>query len=469
VTPEPDTIVALATPPGRGAVALVRLSGPNATQIFKRVAPRWRGGSKPRCVFLTRVLDSDGGLLDRVLVTFFQAPASYTGEDLVEISTHGGAFVPARVIGALETAGARLARAGEFTQRAYLNGKLDLVQAEAVRDLVDAQSAAMGRAAVHQIEGGLSRRLAAIRERLVGLEALLAHHIDFPDEDEPPTPVEDIVARGRDVARALRELLGTAEEGELLRSGALVVIAGRPNAGKSSVFNALVGRERAIVTPEPGTTRDALEAQVSFYGYPFRLVDTAGIREDAGNVERLGIEVARRYLRGADVVLLCASAEWGWGAEEDRFLSTLHADTPVVVLRTKADLGEPPDDAAGLLRRSSGDGDLQDRIKAVLSVSVVSGTGLDEVKSVLKDLVFRGLASAEGSFHLILTGRRQSEGVRRAMQEVEAFVEALERGVPAEMAATHLRPAESALEELIGVIRPDDVLERVFADFCIGK
>ena len=462
MTPEPDTIVALATPPGRGAVALVRLSGPSAAQIFKSVAPRWRGESSPRRVFLTRVLDSDGGLLDRVLVTFFRAPASYTGEDLVEISTHGGVFVPTRLIGVLERAGARPARAGEFTQRAYLNGKLDLVQAEAVKDLVDAESEAMGRAAVHQVEGGLSRRLAAIRKRLVGLEALLVHHIDFPDEDEPATPIEQIVARGREVAHALRELLGTAEVGELLRSGALVVIAGRPNAGKSSVFNALIGRERAIVTPEPGTTRDALEAQVSFHGYPFRLVDTAGIREGAGEVERLGIEVARRYLRGADVVLLCASEEWGWGAEEERFLAELPEGAAVVVLRTKTDLLRGP-------RGPLAEGGATDRVKAAVSVSAVAGAGLDDVRNVLRDLVFQGLADADGAFERILTGRRQSEGVRRATEEVDAFVAALERGVPAEMAATHLRPAETALEELIGVIAPDEVLDLVFADFCIGK
>jgi tRNA modification GTPase len=462
VTPESDTIVALATPPGRGAVALIRLSGPEAAKTFKSISPRWSGDSTPRHVVLATVLDSGGALLDQVLVTYFRAPASYTGEDLIEISTHGGVFVPARVIGALERAGARLARAGEFTQRAYLNGKLDLVQAEAIRDLVDAQSEAMGRAAVHQVEGALSRRLAAIRQQLVGLEALLVHHIDFPDEDDPPTPVAQIVARGRDVASELRTLLGTADEGALLRNGALVVIAGRPNAGKSSVFNALIGRERAIVTDEPGTTRDALEAQVSLRGYPFRLVDTAGIREGAGAVERLGIEVAWRYLRGADVVLLCASTEWGWGAGEDNFLAELPGGIPVVIVKTKSDL-------LGKLPAEEGKGTVGDRVNAVVSVSTVAGSGLDELTSVLKALVFQGLSGAEGSFEQVLTGQRQTEGVRRALAEVESFVGALEGGVPAEMAATHLRPAESALEELIGVIGPDDVLDRLFAEFCIGK
>ena len=464
MTPESDTVVALATPAGRGAVALIRLSGPEAAKTFRSIAPGWTGESTPRQVVLTTVLDSSGALLDQVLVTYFRAPASYTGEDLVEISTHGGVFVPARVIGALERAGARPARAGEFTQRAYLNGKLDLVQAEAIKDLVDARSEAMGRAAVHQVEGGLSRRLAAIRELLVGLEALLVHHIDFPDEDEPPTSVVEIAARGREVALELRKLLGTADEGTLLRDGALVVIAGRPNAGKSSVFNALIGRERAIVTEEPGTTRDALEAHVSFHGFPFRLVDTAGIREGAGVVERLGIEVAWRYLRGADVVLLCVPAEWGWGEDEERFLVELQTETPVIVVRTKSDLLVGGSDAS-----AEGKGTGRERANAVVSVSTVTGNGLHELTSGLKDLVFRGLAGAEGSFEQVLTGQRQMEGVRQALVEVELFVEALEGNVSAEMAATHLRPAESALEELIGLIRPDDVLDRVFADFCIGK
>jgi tRNA modification GTPase len=241
-----------------------------------------------------------------------------------------------------------------------------------------------------------------------------------------------------------------------------VVIAGRPNAGKSSVFNALIGRERAIVTPEPGTTRDALEAQVSFHGYPFRLVDTAGIREGAGAVERLGIEVARRYLRSADVVLLCVSEEWGWGEDEDGFIAELPEGTAVVALRTKADL---PSASRGTTVEGGG----KDRVKAEVSVSAVTGAGLDELRNALRDLAFSGVAGTDGAFDRILTGRRQAEGVRRAKEEVEAFVGALEDGVPAEMAATHLRPAESALEELIGVIAPDDVLERVFAEFCIGK
>ncbi|MEX0936013.1 MAG: tRNA uridine-5-carboxymethylaminomethyl(34) synthesis GTPase MnmE [Gemmatimonadota bacterium] len=457
---EADTIVALATAPGRGALAVIRMSGPASIRILRAVAPGWEGEEAPRRARPTRIEGPDGGeLLDRAVVTVFPGPGSYTGEDLVEISTHGGALVPTLVQEALERAGARPARPGEFTQRAYLHGKLDLLQAEAIRDLVEAKSRALHRAAIHQVEGGLSNRIALIRERLIGLEALLVHHLDFPDEDDPPVPMEEIVRAGAEVRDALEVLLSTAPEGELLRQGALTVLAGRPNSGKSSLFNALLGSERAIVTERPGTTRDALEAEVSFDGYPFRLVDTAGLRDPGDEIESLGIEFARRYLRGADVVLLCVSSEWGWGAEENGFIGDLREDQPVILVQTKSDLGEQGEAAAG---------EGGDRVRRRVEVSALDGTGLEPLRRVLTDLLFEGLIEAGGGQPL-LTRRRQVEGVRAARTEVAAFVAALEEGVPAEMASTHLKPAKTALEELLGVISPEEILDRVFAEFCIGK
>ncbi len=469
----PDTIVALATPPGRGALAVVRVSGSKVREILREVVPEWdERGAERRPVLASLVDPESGSLLDRALVTFFPGPGSYTGEDLAELSTHGGSLVPALVVDAIERAGARMARPGEFTQRAYLNGKLDLVQAEGVRDLVEARSEALHRVALHQMEGGLSRRLAELREGLIGLEALLAHHLDFPEEDDPPVALERVVEEGRTVLGGLEALLATAPEGELLREGALAVLAGRPNAGKSSLFNALLGEERAIVNERPGTTRDAVEASVSLGGYPFRLVDTAGIRGKAGEVERLGIEVARRYLRSADVVLLCVSCEWGWGSVEAGFLEELREDASVLVVRTKADEGalSGDDGSAG-----PGDPDADDRrsasdprVRGVLTVSALRGEGLEGVGEHLRDLVFGGAVAGSGAAP-VLTRRRQRRGVEIAHGEVTAFVDALEAGVPAEMAATHLRPAETALEELLGVISPDEVLDRLFSEFCIGK
>lgn len=472
----PDTIVALATPPGRGALAVVRVSGSKVREILREVVPEWEErGAERRPVLASLVDPGSGSLLDRSLVTFFPGPGSYTGEDLAELSTHGGSLVPALVVDAIERAGARVARPGEFTQRAYLNGKLDLVQAEGVRDLVEARSEALHRVALHQMEGGLSRRLAELREGLIGLEALLVHHLDFPEEDDPPVALERVVEEGRTVLTGLEALLATAPEGELLREGALAVLAGRPNAGKSSLFNALLGEERAIVNERPGTTRDAVEASVSLGGYPFRLVDTAGLRGEAGEVERLGIEVARRYLRSADVVLLCVSCEWGWGPVEAGFLGELRADTAVLVVRTKADRGdEAADDGrAGPADPADPHGDdrlaaADPRVRGVLTVSALRGTGLERVGERLRDLVFGGAVAGSGAAP-VLTRRRQRRGVDIAHGEVKAFVDALEAGVPAEMAATHLRPAETALEELLGVISPDEVLDRLFSEFCIGK
>lgn len=287
---ETDTIAAIASAPGRGAVALVRISGGGAIPIAESLAPSLGEGWEPRLATLrTLVSPDDGRPIDRALVTVFPAPASYTGEDVVELSTHGGAMVPAAVLDAALAAGARPAEPGEFTRRAYLNGRMTLVQAESVLDLVDGRSPALHRVAMNNLESGLSARLSGFRERLVELEAWLVHHIDFPEEDDAPVPLDRIVALGRRVEGDLARIVETAPEGGLLRDGARVVLAGRPNVGKSSLFNALVGTDRAIVTGEAGTTRDAIEAEVLLGGYPFRLVDTAGLRDSEGEAERLGV------------------------------------------------------------------------------------------------------------------------------------------------------------------------------------
>ncbi len=370
-------------------------------------------------------------------------------------------LVPALVLDALLRAGARLARPGEFTERAYLHGKLDLVQAEGVGDLVEAGSEAARRAALSQTEGGLSRRIGELRDGIVGLEALLVYHVDFPEEDEPPVPLDRIVREAGALEERLSVLLATAPEGELLRDGALTVLAGRPNSGKSSLFNALLGEARAIVTAEPGTTRDAIEARISLGGFPFRLVDTAGLRPRPGEIERLGIEVARRYVGHASLLVLCVPSDEEWGEAEAEFVAGAPVSTPIVVLRTMRDRparngGEPLPLPGGV------------RAAAVIEVSVEDGAGLEEVRNVLPGLVFRGLAAVGGEVP-VLTRRRQRSAVARAREEVGKFRDALAEGIAAEVASTHLRSAETALEELIGVIPGDEVMDRVFGEFCIGK
>jgi len=461
---EVDTIAAVSTAPGNGALAVVRCSGGEAGRVLLRLAPALRELPKARCARLAEIRDPrDGTLLDVGVVTFFPGPASYTGEDVVEISCHGGWLGPELVLEACVRAGARRAEPGEFTRRAYLHRKLDLVQAEAVADLIEARSAALRRAALGQLERGLSARIGALREALVGLEAELAHHIDFPEEDDAPVPVEAIVARAGTVAEDMRALLRSAPEGELLREGALVVLAGRPNSGKSALYNALIGEERAIVTAEPGTTRDALLTTVQLGGFPFRLVDTAGLREAEGRVEQMGIEVTRRYLGQADVVLLCVPADEEVGEMEHSFLGEIGA-TPVVLVRTKGDATNPVGATVAMRGGPAGDAPTAPKVRT----SAVTGEGLDELGRALTRLMYAGLAGSSGDVP-VLTRARQREALAEAARETDAFVEALGGGLPPEVAATHLRAAGGSLEELLGVITTEDVLDALFARFCVGK
>ncbi len=446
-----DVIAAISTPPGRSAIALLRVSGRSAHAVAARLLQPFVP-SPARQARRARTVDPvSGDTLDDVLYVVYHAPDSYTGEDVVEISTHGGLLVPAEALGALLRAGARPALPGEFTRRALLNGKLDLLQAEAVADLIDATSVAQRRAALSQMDRGLSRRISELRGHILDLEVLVSYEIDFPEEDSGPIPPERIIGAIDGVATALDRLLATASEGERLREGAVVVIAGRPNTGKSSLFNALLGVERAIVTEVPGTTRDAIEAPASCGGFPFRLIDTAGIREAVDRIERLGIEVSRRYLAAADVILFCVEAGRELTADEAQFLGTLGA--PVIVVRTKSDLRG----TAGAVPR-----------KQEVDVSAVSGAGLAELRAALAQVAFSTLA-ATGDVEPVVTRARHRDALERARQEIGDFAEARRSGIEGAVAATHLRAAVTALESIIGVVTNDDVLDRLFATFCVGK
>lgn len=449
-----DTIVAVSTPPGRGAIAVVRVSGPAAHAIVSRLVRS--GLPAPGRVRRVVMHDPDNGaVIDRPVVTAYGHPRSYTGEDLVELAVHGGELIPALAVAALVSAGARQAYPGEFTRRAVANGKMDILQAEAVADLVEARSRAMHRVALAQLEGGLSRRIATLREAILQLEAFIAYDIDFPEEDDGPMDPERIRSAIGDVELALDTLLATARMGELYRGGALVVIAGAPNAGKSSLFNALLGSARAIVTPVPGTTRDAIDALLDLGQWPVRLVDTAGLHESTDVVERLGIEVSERYLGDADVVLACGESV----ATLEATLGRVHAltDAAVLPVRTKDDLAAARDSCL-----PAGVGD-------AVAVSAHTGTGLD----VLAERLTTVLTGRHGSCRPdapLLTRERHRRAVRQARDEVAAFARAWEAdAVPATVAAVHLRTAIGALEELIGLVDVEEVLDRVFASFCVGK
>ncbi len=325
-----------------------------------------------------------------------------------------------------------------------------MLQAEAVADLIDATAPAQRRAALGQLDRGLSQRIGDLRQQVLELEALVCYEIDFPEEDAGPVPPEHVAAAIVHVERGLEGLIGTASDGERLREGALAVIAGRPNAGKSSLFNALLGSERAIVTHIPGTTRDAIEAPATCDGLPFRLIDTAGLRDSDDTVERIGVEVSRRYLAGADVVVFCAEAGRDLTAEERAFLAS--APAPVVSVRTKADLLET--------RHPASDDEVV--------VSVETGAGLATLRTRLADLAFTTLA-VRGNVEPLVTRERHRQALERALTEVKAFRGARDNGIEGAVAATHLRAAVVALEDVIGLVTTEDVLDRVFAKFCVGK
>lgn len=443
-----DPIVALATPPGRSAVAVIRLSGQGAFDVAARVIPSFRR-DPPREARLATFRSLSGEVLDRGLYLVFPGPQSETGEDMVELHSHGGLVVPVQLLAALEAAGARPAHPGEFTRRALMNGKLDLLQAEALADLVDAEAPAQARIAVDQLEGGLSRRIAELRESLISLLALLAYEVDFPDEDDGPLPQARLEGERAKVATQVAALLATAPLAERVRNGALVVLAGPHNAGKSSLFNALLGRERALVTELPGTTRDAIEATVDFCGWPIRLVDTAGIGESADRLDQMGQEVSRRYVAAADLVIICEeTAGAGRGALRETESPLRLAPRAILSITTKADLYPAPAGA--------------------LAVSALTGEGLDRLRQeVARRLFSAGVALAD--LGPALTRARHREALAGADAALRAAVPHFLPGGDAVLAAHEVQEAVRALDSLVGSVDIEEVLDRLFAGFCIGK
>lgn len=443
-----DVIAAPATPPGRSALAVVRVSGCGSHAILRAIAPDLLEDPLPRQATLTLLRDAAGEIIDRALVTVFREGASYTGEDSVELTVHGGPVVVRRLLAALCAAGARPARPGEFTERAFLSGRMDLLEAEAVRELIEARTEAAAKASLARLEGGLSQALRAVRERLAESAAHLAATIDFAEDvgERLPPPVRESLARARD---ALAQLLATAAAGRLLSAGCRVAILGRPNAGKSTLFNALAGSERAIVTEIPGTTRDLLEAPLDIGGIPVDLVDTAGLRESADPIEAIGVERARSELSRADAILYVFEAGRGLDAE-DRAAIAAAGEKPVILVANKADrapgaaLPETALALCGIAPEAGG------RLHALLEARLTSGLDL-------------------ASSNAMLATMRQRDAVARTLRETEEALASLDRGDSPEYAATHLDSALDALAELAGETTSEELLQRVFAGFCIGK
>ena len=449
-----DTIVAIATPPGRGGIGIVRLSGPDAQRLLLPQL-ELRSSLLPGRARYCAIVDG-GERLDEGVVTYFAAPNSYTGEDVLEIAAHGSPVILDLLVRRALEAGARLARPGEFTERAFLNGRIDLTQAEAVRDLIAAETLYQVRVAAEQLGGALSRRVAPVKEQLVALVTLLEAGIDFAEDDIDVTTDAEILRRLDALDHALGPIAGSFREGRLIHSGLTMAIVGRPNAGKSSLFNRLVERERAIVTATPGTTRDLVTERISLGGIPVELVDTAGLRETEDEAESHGIARTETAMADADLVLLMLDATAAVDAEgvlqlpdEDRrLLAAMEGRSPVVVLN-KVDLARP--------ERAE---------REVAQVSALTGEGVAELRARLLERVRGSTNDSEGGMLTSLRHYEALEGCTQALGRVRVGVAGQ---VPHEMLLLDLYAALQQLDQLTGATTADDILNRIFSNFCIGK
>lgn len=445
-----DTIVAVSTPPGRGGLGVVRLSGERSRQIAERIVSfaseaRWRSWASE----LATLVDEAGGAVDTVVVSYFEGPRSYTGEDVVEISCHGAPVILRFCLERAVKAGARIAEPGEFTLRAYVNGRIDLPQAEAVRDLIEATTLYQARVAAQQMEGSVSRRIRPVKEQLVELIALLEAGIDFADDDVSVAPPEEILRRIGLIQCELKTLVSSFASGKLVYQGFTLAIAGRPNVGKSSLFNRLLEQDRAIVTAIAGTTRDTVSEAMSFQGIPLKLVDTAGIRECQDLVESLGIERTFQAIADADLTLLVFDLSAALTAEDERLVERLSDRRPLLV---------------------GNKSDLERRLNAnfeLLQVSAQTGEGVDSLReTILHRLAPDGLAAPESG---TITSVRHEGLLRESLEALENAERAVGYGIPHEMLLLDLYAALRPIDAVTGATTADDILNRIFSTFCIGK
>lgn len=447
-----DTIAAISTPIGESGLAVVRLSGSEALRVadacFRPVGPGSRSASEAATHTVQYgKMHRAGRTIDEVLLTVLRAPRTFTREDMVEISCHGGVLPAKLVLDALLDAGARLAEPGEFTKRAFLNGRIDLTQAEAVADLIHSRTELALDAANEQLAGKLSRRIEELRNQMVQTLAHIEAHIDFPDEDIAPDTKEQLLRRLEGGVTFMEELLATASEGQILRRGIRAAIIGRPNAGKSSLLNQLLGHERAIVSPIPGTTRDTIEETANIRGIPVIFVDTAGIRESSDSIEAEGIRRSRESLARAELVLEVIDASEA--VPEDRITAFQNGKKHLLILN-KIDLPERAK-VSGQAHR----------------ISCTTGAGLETLKDAIRDAVWSGRVS--GEMHQVMINARHHEALQRARRHTLHTIDALHSNQTLELAAMDLRIATNAIGEIVGKTTTEDILDSIFSQFCIGK
>jgi tRNA modification GTPase len=450
-----DTIVAIATPPGRGGLGIVRLSGPDSRRIAETflAETNWR----PWRTHLTQLRDHDGCTIDDAAVTFFEKPRSYTAEDVVEISCHGSPVVLRHAVERSLAAGARLANPGEFTLRAFLNGRIDLPQAEAVRDLIDATTLYQARVAARQVDGSVSRGLAPFKEKLLELIALLEAGIDFAEDDVSVASAAELLARLNPVHGGIARLAGSFQYGSLVTGGLKLAIVGRPNVGKSSLFNCLLEQNRAIVTDIPGTTRDLVSETAAIGGIPVTLYDTAGIRAASETVESLGIERSYQAMADADLTLVVVDASVQLHAEDQALIDHAAGQGRFLLVANKCDL------AMAAPRRNPS----RDREGAVHRTSALTGDGIAKLRSAIIEAVAPGGGfEQDGGF---ITSLRHELLLCECVEYLEKARAAIEVNIPHEMLLLDLYAALRPIDSITGATTADDILNRIFSTFCIGK
>ena len=459
---ENDTIAAIATARGRAALAVVRVSGPEAIEIVDRC---FRGEDlttvESHTAHVGYLVGEDDNEIDQVVTTVFQAPRSATGEDVVEVSCHGGDFAPQMILESLIAHGARMAEPGEFTERAFLNGKMDLAQAEAVADLIHASSSMAHKVSLQHLQGRYSERLEELREELLELSAFIELELDFSQEDVEFADMDRLHELLDSAEELLETLLNSYQTGEKLRDGVRVVIGGRPNAGKSTLLNALVGRDRAIVSETPGTTRDEIEAEAEIEGILFRFVDTAGLRDTSNQIEAEGVRRAEESIEMADVLLYMYDLQAGLDSQEVEFLQDLTSgaqQVETILIGNKVDL------APDLPVAEIGDIPAQ-RLSAERSMSETEQ--LEPLVEWLVDTVTEGLSRADASS--VVMNQRHRQHLNDALEAVRSAQHALETGMSGDMLTLDLRTALDELGAITGEITNEDVLDQIFSRFCIGK
>ena len=453
-----DTIAAIATGGSVAAIGIVRVSGPDALrlmdELFRPADGRAMSAHPSRQLVYGALTAADGGTLDRCLCTVSRAPGSYTGEDTAELQCHGSPVVLTEALRRLFALGARQAGPGEFTKRAFLNGRMDLTQAEAVVDIIDAETAAAAENAAGQLSGAVTRRTDAVYALLCDIAAHFAAALDYPDEDIEPFELADYASRLDAAVSELERLIGTFSRGRVLREGVGCALIGRPNAGKSSLMNAILGWERAIVTAEPGTTRDTIEEKALLGGVLLRLTDTAGLREAAGEAERLGVERSMAAAESAGVLLAVFDGSEPLGEADAGAIAAASRASKAIALVNKSDLPQRLDEAG-----------LRDKFAHIAHVSAKTGEGLDELAEVIREMFPIPNAPAGE----ILTNARQAEAVGRALAALRRAREAMLIGTTPDAVLTEAEDAQRALAELSGRSVTDDVTERIFSRFCVGK